>query len=271
METGDLSAVCRAIRRRIAASLFASGGGHYGGSLSVVEILSVLCHDFVYTAQQVVSARDRLILSKGHAAIALYATLAQLGRLDPSRLPSYASLESGLEGHPDMLATPDVDFSSGSLGQGLSVGLGMALALRGARRHVWVVLGDGECQEGQVWEAAILASRQRIGNLTAVVDANGSQDFGFALDPDIPQLPLPRISDIWSAFGWQVTEVSGHDPVSLRAAFSSARSAGQSCPSVVIARTRKGAGVELFERQPTEFHCARLTPEQHRAVMSEIR
>lgn len=269
MNSNDLTGDCRSIRRRIAAALYASGGGHYGGSLSVVEILAVLCRDFVFTSNRGEGTRDKLILSKGHAAIALYATLAQLGRLDPAQLFNYGRLQSGLEGHPDMLSTRDVDFSTGSLGQGLSVGIGMALALRASGRRVWVVLGDGECQEGQVWEAAILAARHGLANLTAIVDANGSQDFGFAQNLDLAQLPVPEMPDIWAAFGWHVAQVDGHDVNDLRTALSVAKSS-LSRPSVVIASTRKGAGVELFERQPTEFHCTRLSSEQHRRVMREI-
>jgi len=267
--SSDLRVDCRSIRRRVAAALYASGGGHYGGSLSVVEILAVLCRDFVFTRERGDDTRDKLILSKGHAAIALYATLAQLGRLEPSLLLRYGTLQSGLEGHPDMLLTRDIDFSTGSLGQGLSVGIGMALALRASARRVWVVLGDGECQEGQVWEAAILAARHGLTNLTAIVDANGSQDFGFAQNPDLPQSPLPEIPSIWSAFGWHVAEVDGHDVNALHGALSAAKS-NLSKPSVVVANTRKGAGVELFERMPTEFHCTRLTSDQHRRVMKEL-
>lgn len=281
MSSTDLGIACRSIRRRIAAALYASGGGHYGGSLSVVEILAALCRDFIFANDTARTARDKLILSKGHAAIALYATLAQFGRMHPSQLLRYGALGSGLEGHPDMLSIPDIDFSTGSLGQGLAVGVGMALALRGSGRHVWVVLGDGECQEGQIWEAAILASRHRLTNLTAVIDGNGAQDFGFAQHPHLAQLPLPGLPELWAAFGWHVREVDGHDLDDLSAAFAAAActlsepslSPNRSLtlkPSVVIAKTRKGAGVQTFESAPNQFHCTRLTSDQHRAVMKEL-
>lgn len=292
VSSNDLERACRTIRRRIVASLYASGGGHYGGSLSVVEILAVLCRDFVFKGEASSAsrdngsgdnayqtnvprddlARDKLILSKGHAAIALYATLAQLGRLDPSQLLRYGALGSGLEGHPDLLSTPYIDFSTGSLGQGLAVGAGMALALRGTGRHVWVVLGDGECQEGQVWEAAILTARHRLANLTAIVDANGAQDFGFAHNPHLTQSPLPDLAHVWTAFGWHAVEVDGHDVDSLQAAFEAASHRPlASKPSVIIAKTRKGAGVRMFESAPARFHCTRLTADQHSAVMKELR
>jgi transketolase len=268
MNSSDLLSDCRAMRRHIASTLYACGGGHYGGSLSVVEILAVLCRDFVFK-HSANTGRDKLILSKGHAAVAFYSALVQFAQMDEERLSLYGTFQSGLEGHPDMLVTPGVDFSTGSLGQGLSVGVGMALALRGTGRHVWVVLGDGECQEGQIWETAILASRCRISNLTAVVDMNGSQEFGFAQSPDCPQPPINNAAKIWQAFGWRVEEVDGHDVTALHSAFSAAALQAAK-PAVVLANTRKGAGVEAFERHPTEFHCATLTQEQHVEVMKEL-
>jgi transketolase len=268
MNSDDLLSDCRSMRRQIASTLYACGGGHYGGSLSVVEILAVLCRDFVFSKTEK-AERDKLILSKGHAAVALYAALAQFDQLDPEQLSRYGTFQSGLEGHPDMLATHNVDFSTGSLGQGLSVGVGMALALRGTGRHIWVVLGDGECQEGQIWEAAILAARARISNLTAIVDMNGSQEFGFAQAPDSPQVPINNAAQIWNAFGWHVEEVDGHDVAALRTACSATMSQ-TSKPAVVLANTRKGAGVEVFERLPTDYHCATLTQEQHLNIMKEL-
>src|SRR5438128_5916491 len=159
------------LRREIIEGLFACGGGHYGGALSVLDIILTLYRRILRTApdQPNHPSRDRFILSKGHSAIALYAVLRRFGFFNDS-LTGYGQADSMLEGHPDMTVLPGVDFSTGSLGQGLSVGLGMAMALRSTDQNVWVVLGDGECQEGQVWEAAMLAARYRIDNLHAIID-----------------------------------------------------------------------------------------------------
>jgi transketolase len=271
LNANQLVSDCRSIRRSIVETLYAIGGGHYGGALSVVEILTVLCREFVYAEDTADDARDKLILSKGHAAIALYATWAHCGRLDAGRLRDYGEFQSGLEGHPDMTVTPGIDFSTGSLGQGLSVGVGMALAMRDTGRHVWAVLGDGECQEGQVWEAAAVAARCRIANLTAIVDANGAQDFGFGYDRTIAQSPMTALPEIWRAFGWNVLTVDGHCVSELHDALSRARSReSPSKPTAIIANTRKGAGVCLFEQNPNKYHCTGITPDEHRLAMEEL-
>lgn len=254
----------RLLRRDIVDALYRTGGGHYGGSLSVIDLLLTL-----YRRQLRISpaaprdpGRDRLILSKGHAAIALYAVLHRLGYFDEP-LDHYASVGSRLEGHPDMTRLPGVDFSSGSLGQGLSVAIGAALALRGTGQRVWVVLGDGECQEGQVWEAAMLAAQRGLDHLYAVVDHNCFQEWGWG------GAPVPAIADKWRAFGWRVREVDGHDVDALEAAYAAmTQTAG--APSLLVAHTVKGKGVPMIEAAPQRFHCDAVTDDEHAAIVESL-
>jgi len=254
------------VRGYIVRALHAAGGGHYGGSLSVVDILVALYRDVVPLAHG--DARDRVILSKGHAAIALYAVLAHFGYISPSSLAGYGRTGCGLEGHPDMLETAGVDFSTGSLGQGVSVGLGMALSLRRRGAHAWVVVGDGECQEGQTWEAAMLAHRYGAGNLHVIVDANGAQEVGWSYDARLAQAPVENLAGKWRAFGWDAWAVDGHDHLALRHALLNARHPA-SKPSVIIARTKKGKGISWMESAGAKYHCTALTPDEHRRALGE--
>jgi transketolase len=259
------------LREEIVRALHACGGGHYGGSLSVLEIVLTL-----YRRQLRVSPaaprhphRDRFLLSKGHAAIALYAVLRRLGFFD-APLEGYASFGSPLEGHPDMTSLPGVDFSGGSLGQGLSVGAGMALALREAGAHVWVVVGDGECQEGQIWEAALVAAQYGLDNLHVVVDSNRYQEWGWNRrpGPDGEASVPPPVADLprkWASFGWAVAEADGHDPAALAARFDAMRAA-RGAPSALVAHTVKGRGFASIEADPLRFHCATMTDAEHRAL-----
>jgi transketolase len=259
------------VRRTILECLYRSGGGHYGGSLSVADILLVLCRDIISLNSATVGSaqRDRLILSKGHAAAALYAVLQHCGLLQECDLADYGRANRGLEGHPDMTQTEGVDFSTGSLGQGISVGLGMALALRSVGAHIWVVVGDGECQEGQTWEAAMLASRYNVSNLHVIVDSNGAQEIGWIHDLRIDQEPVPQMAEKWSSFEWHVQKVRGHEQPELLAAFSSAR-AQQARPSVILAKTMKGRGVGLIEKDPERYHCAVLTEFEHQKAIDSL-
>lgn len=257
------------LRRDIVEALYRTGGGHYGGSLSVIDVLLTLYRRQlrVDPAKPRDPGRDRLILSKGHAAIALYATLRRLGYFtDP--LTDYAQFGSPLEGHPDMTRLPGVDFSSGSLGQGLSVGIGAALAVQATDQQVWVVLGDGECQEGQIWEAAMLAAQLQLGNLHVVVDHNRFQEWGWRRPATGAQPPpIDQLADKWRAFGWRVLEVDGHDFDALERSLGAACSAG---PSVVIAHTIKGKGVALIEADPMRFHCDAVTAAEHAAIVRSL-
>lgn len=268
LHPGSLSLADEAaqLRRDVVEALYATGGGHYGGSMSVLDLLLTLYRRVLRVAPDAPNHpdRDRLILSKGHAAIALYAVLRRLG-YSSAPLDTYGDAGSPLEGHPDMHTHRGVDFSTGSLGQGLSVGLGMALSVRERGARVWVVLGDGECQEGQVWEAAMLAARLGIDNLVAVVDANGSQEIGWTLSPGVEADPVPDQAAKWRAFGWRVVQVDGHDHGALEDAFASALQA-DGRPVVVIAHTTKGRGYALLEADPVRFHCATLSPAEHQQL-----
>ena len=261
--TDSLAAEAAELRREIIEALYASGGGHYGGSLSVLDLILTLYRRIlrIFPGDPLHPDRDRFILSKGHSSIALYAVLRRLGYFT-NPLSSYGQFGSPLEGHPDMSVLAGIDFSTGSLGQGLSVGLGMALALRESGPHTWVVLGDGECQEGQVWEAAMLAARYRVGRLHAVIDANQFQEWGWSQSEGISSQPLEELSLKWSAFGWRVFETDGHDYEAMTEVFEkAAATVGQ--PSIVIARTIKGNGYPLIEADPIRFHCATVSEQEH--------
>lgn len=254
------------IRELIVDSLVRCGGGHFGGALSVTDILWILYNRILRIGDKQAEQRDRIILSKGHACIAQYAILAKLGYFDIVELQHYARFNSKLEGHPDMLKTPGIDFSSGSLGQGLSIGLGMALGLKKTSNNVWVILGDGECQEGQVWEAVQLAERIRLGNLKAVVDYNKHQEYGWFFDQNYSKEPIDNLRHKFEAFGWKVWEVDGHDHERLENTFTLAANY-QNGPCVVLAHTIKGKGYELIERDPIRFHCGELTELETKEVM----
>jgi transketolase len=258
------------LRRDIIEALYACGGGHYGGSLSVIDVLLVLYRRVLRVTPAFPGHpdRDRLILSKGHAAIALYAVLRR-GGFFTDALSGYGHAESRLEGHPDMATLPGVDFSTGSLGQGLSVGLGMAMAVHAAGSHVWVVLGDGECQEGQVWETAMLASRYRAGNLHAVVDVNGFQECGWPPPHRSNAPPVDNLAQRWKSFGWRVWTVDGHDHRKLCRVFTAATVASAR-PTVVLARSRKGKGFSLIEANPLRFHCTTVTNQEHAALLETL-
>lgn len=251
------------IRRNILDTLHFSGGGHFGGSMSVADILLVLFDKIMKVGE------DKLILSKGHAASALYSILAEMHYINKSSLVEYGKFNSGLEGHPDMLITPGVDFSSGSLGQGLSVGLGMALGMKDSKNNVWVILGDGECQEGQIWEAAMLCARYKICNLHVVIDANGAQECGFKFNPQLPQEPIPNLVEKWEAFGWATTEIYGHSYDELEQGFLKSLEIKDK-PSLVVAKTKKGFGVRLFEADPEKYHCANLSQAEYMIALNDL-
>lgn len=262
-EIQSLQVEAAELRREIVEALYESGGGHYGGSLSVLDILLTLYRRILrmYPDDPLNPNRDRFILSKGHSCIALYAVLRRMGFFSHP-LSSYGRFNSPLEGHPDMTALSGIDFSTGSLGQGLSVGLGMALAMRKTNQHTWVVIGDGECQEGQVWEAAMLAARYEVSKLHAIIDVNRFQEWGWNQDPEADTSPVEDLAMKWEAFGWRVLEVDGHDHEKLTATFEKAM-ATRGRPSVVLAQTVKGKGYKLIESDPIRFHCATVEPHEH--------
>ena len=238
------------MRADIVRMIAEAGSGHPGGSLSCADILAalyfggVLEHDPENPEWE---GRDRFILAKGHAAPALYAALAQAGYIPREELATLRKLGSRLQGHPDSNQVPGVEVSTGSLGQGLSIAAGAAAGLRldGAPQTVFALLGDGECQEGQVWEAAMFAAHRQLDNLVAVVDRNGLQIDGRTCDVCDPG----DLGAKFAAFGWDMAEVDGHDLDALVAVLGAAKAGRDGRPHAVIARTVKGKGVPFMENE----------------------
>ncbi len=239
--------------------------GHIGSALSVADILAVLYGEVLRIDAADDVERDRFVLSKGHAALALYAALAETGRLDPGELESYCADGSRLGSHPEHVLE-GIDFSTGSLGQGLSIGVGAALAARmqGSNRRVFVLLSDAECNEGSVWEAAMFAAHHRLGNVVAIVDVNGQQAFGYTRDV----LDLGALTDRWAAFGWDVHDVDGHDASALAEAVG-VPAGGRQAPRLIAARTVFGRGVSFMEGS-IDWHYWPLTDEQYAVACAEL-
>lgn len=262
--TQSAAAICeraRSIRNNILRMITEAQSGHPGGSLSAVEILAVLYFMIMKVDPQNPQdpERDRFVLSKGHAAPVLYATLAEKGFFAQEELAGLRKLGSRLQGHPDMKSVPGVEMSTGSLGQGISASVGIALAARLDQKsyRVYTLLGDGELEEGQVWEAAMFASHYKLSNLTAIVDFNGLQIDG-PISSVLSPLPIP---DKWRSFGWHVIEADGHDPRAVYNAVQEAKSITDK-PSVIIAKTLKGKGIGCMEnavdwhgKAPTAAEC----------------
>lgn len=240
------------VRKDVLNMVCNMGSGHLGGSFSIVEMLLALYDHAmkVDPANPAWEDRDRFILSKGHCAPALYAVLKDKGYF-PAQwlLDSFRRIDSKLQGHPDMNKTPGVDMTTGSLGIGLSVGCGMAHAARLTQKdfHVYVLLGDGEVNEGQVWEAAKTAAHLKLANLTALVDQNGYQNDGATGD----EMSMEPLAQKWEAFGWRVFQVDGHDIRAVADALDEAKKGG---PSVVLCKTQKGKGVSFMEDDPVLYH-----------------
>lgn len=268
----DLERIARRLRRDIVTSTTAAGSGHPSSSLSAVEIVTALFFGghLRYDARRPHwPARDRFILSKGHAAPILYAALAEAGYFDRSELVGLRKLGSRLEGHPNMRRVPGVEASTGSLGQGLSIGLGHALAARldGLDFRVYVLLGDGENAEGQVWEAAMAAVKYNVENLVAIVDHNKYQQTGATSEV----LDLSPLLDKWSAFGWRAREIDGHDLSSVLGALDEAKSrCGR--PTAIVAHTKKGRGIEpiLATLNDTNFHGKPLSKDAAQQALALI-
>ena len=243
--------------------------GHYGSVFSAAEIFAVLYyHVLRYDPRNPDwPDRDRFILSKGHAAVGLYPLLADVGFFDPALLNTYTRLGSPFGDHPDMRKIPGIDFSSGSLGHGLSVGVGMALAARvtGRDYRVYVLLGDGEMDEGQVWEAAMSAAHFGLGNLIAIVDRNR-----VSVDGETSEVmeiePLP---DKWVAFGWRVQEGDGHDLEALLDCLTGLPDPASNQPTVIIAHTVAGKGVSFMENR-FEWHLGYLAPDDQARALAEL-
>ncbi len=234
------------IRRHLLATIFAAQSGHPGGSLSIADVMTVLYFHFmnVRPEEPQWAERDRLILSKGHACPVWYACLAELGFFPLEELLSLREIDSRLQGHPDMKKTPGIDYTTGSLGQGLSAGLGMALGLKKEKKDasVYVIIGDGELNEGQIWEAALSAPKFKLDNLILFIDYNNLQ-----LDGRCDEImPLEPLAEKWRAFNWAVQEIDGHNIQEIVTAVEKAKKT-RGKPTVIIARTIKGKGVSFME------------------------
>jgi transketolase len=264
-----MKADCLRVRNRIIDAIYHAGSGHSGGSLSCVEMLWTLYTEVmnVRPSEPHWPDRDRLVLSKGHAAPALYTILAEKGFFGVDMLSTLRKAGSPLQGHPDMRKVPGVDMSSGSLGMGISAGIGMALAARLGHRayRVYVVVGDGELQEGQNWEALMAAHKYRLANLTVIVDRNGVQLDG----PTDVIMPMLDIGAKVRTFGWEVAECDGHDCESVLQALTWARRAdGQ--PRAIVASTVKGKGVSFMEGE-SAWHGKPIEPEHYATAKRELR
>ena len=234
-----------------------ANSGHIGGSLSAMDILVTLYFDQmrINPDQPDWEARDRFVLSKGHCALGLYSVMARRGYFPREELSTFDKGGSRLQMHPDMLLLPGIDISSGSLGQGLSAGVGMALGaqLKSSPAHVWVMLGDGELQEGMAWESVHIAPRYPLGNLTLILDHNGLQQYGWPSRKDErgdrrDPWAGSNLPQVFAGFGWRVLEIDGHDIPQIRKAMELAIANGSSGqPTVILARTTKGKGVSFTE------------------------
>jgi len=264
----QMQALAKRIRRHIISMIGKAGSGHPGGSLSAVEILTSLYFAGLRhnPSDPQWSDRDRFILSKGHAAPLLYAVLAECGYFPVDELLSLRQLDSRLQGHTDRTLTPGVEMSAGSLGQGLSFAIGVALAGRLNLKdyRVYVLLGDGECNEGQVWEAAMAAAHFKLDNLVAIVDNNGQQIDGWNREV----MNIEPFGEKWQAFGWHILEVNGHDITQLIQAYRQARQV-KGKATVIIAHTIKGKGVSFMENNP-DFHGKAPNAEQVEIALKEL-
>lgn len=257
------------IRYKAFKAMSDAGGGHFGGTMSEIEILTVLYFDEMNIDPENpnMENRDRFILSKGHGGPGLYTTLAARGFFPEEKLIELDQNGGMLPKHVDRKKVPGVDVSSGSLGQGLSIANGIALAAKqidNSDVRVFILLGDGECDEGQVWEAVMTAAKYRLDNIIAIIDRNKAQVDGLTKDV----MPLHSLAAKWSAFGWETIEADGHDIESLQSALKEANA--KQGPAVIIADTVKGKGVSFMEGQ-YKWHAGNVTDEQCQQGLSELK
>ena len=274
MNSHELSSLANEFRISIIEMLTEARSGHPGGSLSAIDVITALWFNEmrgVDTADKLAKNRDHFVLSKGHAVPALYAVLAKKGFIEKAELMTLRKTGSRLQGHPDRLRLPIVEASTGSLGQGLSVAIGMAMGLKldKTQSRVYCMVGDGEIQEGQIWEAAMSAPKFKLSNLCVILDNNGGQ-----IDGPVEQvMPIEPIVDKWRAFGWHVIDVNGHDMEQILGAFHEARllhESGEEKPVMMVARTIKGKGVSFMEH-PTDWHGVTPNREQADRAIAELR
>ena len=260
----DLRRLTQTMRRWIIEQSLASNVGHVGSAFSIVDLMAVLWGAIMVDAGSDRPDRDRFVLGKGHAALTLYCALRARGVIDESTFQSYCMDDSLLGVHPEA-ALPGVDVSTGSLGHSLSVGCGLALGLRtrGLGAHTYVLLSDAECNEGQIWEAAMFAAQHRLDNLTALVDLNGLQALGYTRGI----LDLDPLAERWRAFGWAACELDGHNHAEIWDALSKFPEPGR--PRVLVARTVLGKGVSFMENR-VEWHYRNLSEELAERALAEI-
>lgn len=267
-DTKQLEEIAKKTRKNIIEQVYGAKSGHPGSSLSCVEILTVLYFGEmnINPEDPTMEERDRLVLSKGHSSPALYSILAQRGFFPEEELKGFRKLGSRLQGHPDRKKIPGVDMSGGSLGQGLSAACGMALAsrLKKQNNRVYCILGDGELQEGQVWEAAMTAGHYKLDNLCVIVDNNNLQ-----IDGKITEVMSPYpIKEKFESFGFAVLKAEGHNVESLREAFDTAKKITDK-PVAIIAHTVKGKGVSFMENK-AEWHGKAPSEEEYKQAMAEL-
>ena len=266
----DVRHIANEMRIDIVKMVAEAGSGHPGGSLSCADILAVLYFGGILNhdpANPDDPNRDRFVLAKGHSAPALYAALANAEYFPREEILSLRKWGSRLQGHPDCQMLPGVEVSTGSLGQGLSVSAGLACGLRiqGNDARVFTLMGDGECEEGQVWEAAMFAVHKKLGNLIAIVDENGLQ-----IDGDVRDVVQSgTLGNKFAAFGWQVEEVDGHDIDALTQVLSRAKAAGGDVPHAIMAKTIKGKGVSFMEGQAS-WHGKAPNAEQLAVALADL-
>lgn len=264
----ELKIIANRIRKDALTAVYSASSGHPGGSLSIADALATLYFEVmrIDPSNPKDPDRDRFVLSKGHCAPALYGALAERGFFPVEDMPTFRKAGSYLQGHPDMKGVPGVDMSTGSLGQGVCAANGMALAAKidGKAYRVYTILGDGELEEGQVWEAAMYAAHYKLDNLTAFVDFNGLQ-----IDGDIAKVmsPLP-IDKKFEAFGWNVICTDAHDPIALNDAIAQAK-ATSGKPTVIILKSTKGKGVSFMENNAS-WHGSAPNEEQYNQAIAEL-
>ena len=265
----ELEKQAKVIRRGIIEQVYKAGSGHPGGSLSIADIMTVLYFNELNIDEKNPSweDRDRFVLSKGHCCPALYSCLANRGFFDVSELGSFRDLDGRLQGHPDMTKVPGVDMSTGSLGQGLSAAVGMAIAGKMDKKdyRVYCVLGDGEIEEGQVWEAAMAANKYKLDNLCVIVDNNNLQ-----IDGSIAEVMSSYpIDEKFKSFGFQIIKIDGHNIEEIMSAFEVAKNV-KDMPVCIIAKTIKGKGVSYMENK-VEWHGKAPNEEQYKIAMEELK